>query len=64
MDWVTAYSTIFVVILITTSSIDIDMLVMPTVGATNRLVDESHNYAPIKPTALRPPSTAITWPEI
>ena len=64
MNWVTANSTILVVILITTSRIDIDMLVMPTVGATNRLIDESHIYAPIKPTALRPPSTAMTWPEI
>lgn len=64
MYWVAAHATILVVILITTGGIDIDVLMMPTVGATNRLVDESHIYAPIKPTALRPPSTAITCPEI
>ena len=46
MDWITANSTIIVIILITTAGIDTDMLMMPAVWTGDNLLHDPHSVTP------------------
>ena len=45
MYWITTDPAIVIVILIATGAIDIDMLMVPTVGATDRLSGKFHKHS-------------------
>ncbi|MCJ8303597.1 hypothetical protein MK852_01720 [Shewanella benthica] len=45
MYWITTDPAIIIVILITAGAIDIDMLMVPTVGATDRLSGKFHKHS-------------------